>query len=250
MIYIFEDKKDDILSEFFRKAYPSDIANKFIYANGNGYILGIVQQILKNTQEIIVVFLDFYPTNDSIVRIYKNMRFESRKNNNRVIVLPIVCAEFYILKLLDKNKMIIDNAKADVAFNFELYDEVLCSNDVTKKDVKFCKNFEKYCKLVSMKWVKECARTNSTQEYYTENCLCNTLKDNSCEDYGLIQKAIDYISQYPCVPEGSYTNDRKNLTVEEIWDIHRQLVDKFNKIADKLQTKDSSRKYHEIKAIK
>ena len=59
--------------------------NKFIYANGNGYILGIVQQLLKNTQEIIVVFLDFYPTNDSIVRIYKNMRYESRKNNNRVI---------------------------------------------------------------------------------------------------------------------------------------------------------------------
>lgn len=50
MIYIFEDMKNDILSEFFRKAYPSEVADKFIYANGNGYILGIVQQMLKNTQ--------------------------------------------------------------------------------------------------------------------------------------------------------------------------------------------------------
>ena len=178
------------------------------------------------------------------------MRYESRKNNNRVIVLPIICAEFYILKLLSKNKMITDETKADIAFNFELYDEVLQSNEVTDLDVKFCKNFEKYCKLVTMKWVKECAKTNGTQEYYTESCVCNTLKDNSCESYGLIQKAIDYVSQYPCVPEGSYTNDRKNLTVEEIWDIHRQLVVMFNKIVDKFQSKDNSRKYSEIKAIR
>ena len=78
MIYIFEDKKEDILSEFFRKAYPSDIADKFIYANGNGYILSIIKQLLIDTKETLVVFLDFYPTNDSIVRIYKNIRFESR----------------------------------------------------------------------------------------------------------------------------------------------------------------------------
>lgn len=250
MIYIFEDMRDDVLSEFFRKAYPSEVANKFIYTNGNGGIISTVKEMIESTQDNIIVFMDFYPTNDSIVKIYKNLRRESRINENRIIVLPIVCSEFYILKFLDKNGMITDKTKSDIVFNFDLYDEVLKSNEVTDLDVTFCKNFEKYCKLVTMKWVKECARTNGTQEYYTEGCVCNTLKDDKCHYHELTQKAIDCISQYPCVPAGSYANNIKQLTIEEVWDIHRQLVNKFNEIVDKLEPIDSSRKYKKILPIK
>lgn len=64
MIYIFEDMKNDILSEFFRKAYPSEVADKFIYTNGNGGIIRAVKELLETTQDTIIVFLDFYPTND------------------------------------------------------------------------------------------------------------------------------------------------------------------------------------------
>lgn len=250
MIYIFEDMKEDILSEFFRKAYPSKIADKFIYTNGNGGIKSTAKELLETTQDTIIVFWDFYPTNKSIVDIYRDLRKKSIAHDNRIIVLPIVCAEFYILKLLRKNEMITDENKANIAFDFDLYDEILQSNEVTDSDVKFCKNFEKYCKLVTMKWVKECAKTNGTQEYYTESCVCNTLNDNKCLSRELTQKAIDYISQYPCVPAGSYTDDIKQLTVDEIWDIHRQLVNMFNKIVDKLEPIDSSRKYRKISIIK
>lgn len=184
------------------------------------------------------------------MKIYKNLKRDSIKNENRIIVLPIVCSEFYILKFLDKNNMITDKSKSDIVFNFDLYDEVLQSNEVTHLDVEFCKNFEKYCKLVTMKWIKECAKTNGTQEYYTESCVCNTLKDDKCYSRELTQKAIDYISQYPCVPSGSYTNDIRQLTLEEIWDIHRQLVNMFNEIVDKLEPIDSSRKYKKISIIK
>ena len=64
MIYIFEDMKNDILSEFFRKAYPSEVSDKFIYTNGNGGIIRAVKELLETTQDTIIVFLDFYPTND------------------------------------------------------------------------------------------------------------------------------------------------------------------------------------------
>lgn len=250
MIYIFEDMKDDILSKFFREAYPKVISEKFVYTNGNGGIFDTVKKLIIETQETIVVFLDFYPTNDSIVRIYRKLRKESINNGNRIVVLPIVCAEFYILKLLDNNNMITDKAKAKIAFDFDLYDKVLQSNAFDAQDRKFCTTFEKYCKIVTMKWVKECARTNSTQEYYTENCICNTLNDGSCKSCELTQKAMDYISQYPCVPAGSYTNDNRHLTIDEIWDIHRQLVEMFNKIVDKLQPIDRSRKYKKISVIR
>jgi hypothetical protein len=35
-VILFEDKKDDLLSELFRRAYPETISEKFVYAEGNG----------------------------------------------------------------------------------------------------------------------------------------------------------------------------------------------------------------------
>ena len=250
MIYVFEDKREDVLSEFFRKAYPEDVSERFVYTNGNGAILSKVEQLLNCTHEIIVVFLDFYPTNNSITKIYSRLHYESRKNDNRVIVLPIVCAEFYLLKFLDKNNMITDKRKADIVLNFELFDDVLRSNDFTEIDIKFCTTFEKYCKLVTMKWVEDCAKTNKTQEYYTENCKCETLSNSDCISYELEQKSIDYIGQYPYVPKSTYDNEVEDSDVEEIWDVHRQLVGMFNSIADKLQPIDNTRTYRKIKTIR
>ena len=33
--YIFEDKRDDILTSLFREAYSKDVSDNFIYTNGN-----------------------------------------------------------------------------------------------------------------------------------------------------------------------------------------------------------------------
>ena len=56
MIYIFEDKEDDILARLFRKSYSIEATNKFVYSNGNGRIIKTAEEYLKETQEEICVF--------------------------------------------------------------------------------------------------------------------------------------------------------------------------------------------------
>lgn len=88
MIYIFEDKEDDILSRLFRKSYSIEATNKFVYSNGNGRIIKTAEEYLKETQEEICVFLDTIPGNDSIHRIYSVLRLMSMQNNFRIVVMP------------------------------------------------------------------------------------------------------------------------------------------------------------------
>jgi hypothetical protein len=245
VIYVFEDKRDDVLSDFYRKAYPQDIGERFVYTNGNGNILDKVGKILELTNETIVVFLDFYPSNDSIVRIYKKLSHLSRNNNNRLVVMPIVCAEYYMLRLLKKNDMIIDKRSVDTALEFGLYDEILVSDE----DRKFCTTFEKYCKLVLMKSVKECVSTKGKCTYYREDCLCQMPADSECKENRLVDKASGYVGEYPCSPKGSYSSEKNYQTIDDIWNRHRELVDMFNNIADKMEKIDSGRKYRRVSPI-
>jgi len=72
MIFVFEDNKEDIISRFFRKAYPENIADTFIYAKGNGNIKRIVQKLLESTDDEIVVYLDTIPGNKETAKIIKH----------------------------------------------------------------------------------------------------------------------------------------------------------------------------------
>ena len=56
MIYIFEDKEDDILSRLFRKSFSLEATNKVVFSNGNGRIKKTAEEYLKETQEEICVF--------------------------------------------------------------------------------------------------------------------------------------------------------------------------------------------------
>lgn len=121
MIFIFEDNKDDIISEFYRRAYNNNISNKFIYSNGNSFIPDISTNLLKNTNDSIVVFIDMIPGNKSIIEIYKKLHNISKANNFRLIVLPIICAEYYLIKSLYKSQVLKNTEGIDICINREFY---------------------------------------------------------------------------------------------------------------------------------
>lgn len=87
MIFVFEDKADDWLSTLFKTAYTE---TTFVYTSGNGNIMSVVNYLLQNQKDDILVMLDTIPDNKDTINIYKALRKLSRKNNCRIIVIPII----------------------------------------------------------------------------------------------------------------------------------------------------------------
>ena len=235
MIFIFEDHEEDIISKFFRKAYPDSIANTFIYAKGNGKIKKIAEQTLNMTNDTVVVFFDTIPGNKETWKIYKTLRDMSIRVNYRMIVLPLVCMEYYLIKALKDSQVIIDNTGIDICINKDLYfNSPLIS---TADDKAMVKNFEKYCKLILIKNLKSCAchSGKTTMKcygaYYLNDCFCE-FKDNACYQEELYTKLKNYLSQFDCVPANSIIVDNKILSIDEVWDIHRKLVQEYNKMVN------------------
>ena len=248
MIFIFEDKKTDLLSKLFMHAYKEC---SFYYTEGNGNIISTVEELLTTTNEVMMVFLDTIPDNKDTIRIYKKLSVISRKNDFRIIVMPIVCAEYYfILSLSDS--IFTSHVGLDICKNKEYWrNSKLIETD---EDRKFTKNFEKYCKLILHKCVKDCARhsgegNNLHGFYYDKDCLCCS-SDSNCEKISLKDKAVNYVSQYPTFPGDGYLGKCDLLGDVDIWFIHRSLVDDFNRMVDKYKSIDENHAFSTIKYIK
>lgn len=255
MIYIFEDHPDADISILFKSAYSDDKIKNFIYAKGNGNLVDNVKDSLLKTTDMIVVFLDTIPGNKDCYSLYREISFISKKNNYRIVILPIVCAEYYMIMSIKDTSMIKDFMEIDRCIRKEPHITSCLMEYIDK--ARYCKNFEKYCKyLLKYNAVKDCIKpynksSDINGEYYRKNCLCqkNTV---DCIQKTLSEKAISLLAAYKYVPSGSIAVNVKNLTEEEIWDIHRELVDEYNDFTDKYILADSKalNKYKKIKYIK
>lgn len=124
----------------------------------------------------------------------------------------------------------------------------------------FCKNFEKYCKLILIKNLKYCAKHSGKDSkyyvaYYFNDCLCrfkNVDTDNLCEQYESKEaKSIRFIKQYPQFPAVSIAKNMDQLNISDIWSIHRKLVGEFNNMVAYYKKMDitGNKKYSFITAI-
>lgn len=246
MIFVFEDKKSDLLSKLFMTAYKSC---NFIYTEGNGNLVKEVTSIIKSTEERIVVFLDTIPDNKDTINIYNTLKRLSLKNDYRVIVMPIVCSEYYFICSLPSS-MFVSRLGLDICLDKKYWKN---SELVATSDKKFTKNFEKYCKLVLLKNVKDCAKHSRSNNdlygfYYCKDCLCNS-SDLFCEDKSLLEKAISYVSKYPVYPAKNYLGDCTICSIDKLWEIHRVLVDDFNIMANGYKECDNNHSYCNIAYI-
>jgi len=256
MKFIFEDDERDIISVFFRQAYPNEKSEEFIYARGNANIEDKIKYQLENTVEEIVVFLDMVPGNREIIKEYRRYSKISRDNGYRVIILPIVCAEYYLIKSLKDTIAVESNIGVDICINKDVYfDSPLIQSE---QDKVFCRNFEKYCKLILIKNMKYCASHSGKTicdaygAYYLEDCICRYSDDECRQNKDKIEKAVEFIREYPCVPNGSYDKKMKELSLQDVWSIHKMLVDEFNQMNDKYMETDveNANRYKHISEIK
>lgn len=252
MKFIFEDFEDDILSRFFRQAYQPESSKKFIYADGNGNLEFQVKKILEESKEMIIVYLDTIPCNKDTIYVYNRLKNLSILNNYRIIILNIVCAEYYFIKSIYSSNLFTNREGVDLCINRDFYlDSVLLK---TKKDRNKAKTFEKFCKFILGYNLIDCARTknrnnNVYPSYYTKDCLCSRPMDN-CTNKNLKEKAISYADQYPCIPaEGFLGKPNRISKLEDIWKLHRNLVDDYNAMTYKFMKAETRKNFTDYEII-
>lgn len=219
MILLFEDKEEDTLSCLLRKSFDTN-SIPFVYANGNGRLVEKATELLEK-EDTIIVLLDTIPANKSIRDVYLALRRLSRKNDCRVIVWNIVCAEYYFIKAfgeVDELKAFESKTDIDIIKSRNSYVE--SSLIVTDEDRAFTKTFEKFCKLFILKNGGECV--NKSKAFFLDDCGQN----ESCRSLSNAEKSEMYGREYGCF-------EISDWSIEEAWKIHRKLLDEANQMIEK-----------------
>ncbi len=238
MIYVFEDDERDPLPQLFIKAYDKRLSDKFIYTRGNGNVYNKVETLLLSTDDTIVVYLDTVPGNLDTRRIYTKLSNLSVRNGNRVIVLPVICSEYYFIKSVEYENVITSQDDLRICIDRKPYFISQLLNGESEK--KYCSSYEKYCKLILKKAAIDCIRNSRDNGknvyfrwYYNQDCKCG-MPFEDCKDKQLAVKSMDFLNSFPCVPVGSAAMNGKVWTLDELWNIHRNLVNEHNKLCEAL----------------
>lgn len=255
MIYIFEDHPDADISILFKSAYSSDTVRSFVYTKGNGNLVDSVNYFLSETTDMIAVFMDTIPGNKDCYSVYREIGLVSKKNDYRVVVLPIVCAEYYMIKSIEGTDMMKDPEETARCIRKEPHITSRLMDYADK--ARYCKNFEKYCKyILKYNAAKDCLKPynkiiDTNGEYYREKCNCQKAAGD-CIQKPLSEKAQELLTAYRYIPSGSAVVNATSLTEKEIWNVHRELVDEYNAFVDKYISVDSNalNKYKKVKYIK
>lgn len=216
MKILFEDKKDDVLSELFRESLPKEIQERIEYANGNGNLIRKAQELLQSGGNVLVI-LDTVPSNKSIRDIYISLRRLSRQNEYRLIVWNIICAEYYFIKAfgsINRIKAFLDSKDLEIVLERKPFGGA--SIIQTEEDRIFTKNFEKFCKLYILKNGADCV--NQSELFFAKDCICQ----DGCESLSLIEKSTMYRAAYQVLFEVS--------SPEMLRATHRKLLEEANQM--------------------
>lgn len=222
MIYLFEDKQSTQLSTLFREAYPTEVSSRFCYANGNAKLKETANRLLREyPEESVLVFIDIIPDNKWTVSLYNELVTEYTKSGRRILPVPVVCSEFYFIRSIAHLPICLDEDALRLCVEELPWRDSFLA--VTNKNKKFCRNFEKFCKLYLLKAVKDCAKSTpgedaSNTEYdvfYTQDCLCAE-PTSQCGHISVADKARRYVAQFPCYPKGTV-----NLAGTGALDMHK-----------------------------
>lgn len=227
MKFVFEDKRGDLLSKLFCAAYKEEQNKEFIFANGIGNVAGIVSAILEGTDEKVCVFMDAIPGNLCIVKEYRKLRKIAIDYPGRLIAMPCVCSEYYLIETLNKYEL-VNRVGLDICLEMQPYFGSPLIE--TEEDKKFCKNFEKYCKLILLKSVPDCIRHSKGNLIVGINRQYGIYYEKDCKYYKrLKEKAAEYVQAWPCFPWGM-DGVENDPSIAEINEKHRDLVDNYNRM--------------------
>lgn len=210
MVCILEDNENALLSKLFRCGY--DDTSNIIYAEGNANIKSkVIEYLDKN--EYVICLMDLVPGVKEIANIFKDLGRVSKKYGFKLIVIPIVCSEYYLLKSIRSDLMDL---------------ETYIRNIQSVKDNS--KSYEYYCKQFIRNNVRDCISLSSNNNqkygfYYEKEFCCD-------EQHSLIDKSLALLREYPCVPNHSKLSDKTALNYDDLWNLHREYVNHYNSLTN------------------
>lgn len=243
--YVFEDNPQSTISLFFKKLYSEQELKRIHFVGSNKNLSKYVLELIKdNTEDYVIVYMDLVPSVPVEISIYKKLCIMSHENDNRVIVFPIPCFEYYLIKSLreigisEADKQSIDICIDKVGFSKA---NILSNPKIREK----CNNFERFCKQVLALAFMECVDVETIngkispigRKYYSLDCIClENVRTKECKECSMKKKVMCFLRQFPMVPSIKQLGNkyRNEITLQEIWDIHKKLVREFNEFQDRI----------------
>lgn len=193
--------------------------------------------------------MDAIPGNLCIIKEYRKLRKIAIDHPGRVVVMPCICSEYYLIQVLSRYQ-IVDSRGVGLCLEKQPYFNSPLI--VTEEDKKFCKNFEKYCKLILLKSVPDCIRHTRGNLEVGINRQYGIYYERDCKYYKqLKEKAIEYVRAWPCFPRISDRSENR-FSVEDMNAKHKELVDAYNSMTRLFQTvvlEEQRANYKEIQYI-
>lgn len=205
--YIFEDNKQDDIQRLICYLYrfmPA-VDTYFHWVQGASNILHTIKSI--GNEDEIFVFMDLVPDNPSTAEIYMDIRRIYKKGYN-VLVFPIPCAEYFMIKALcnlniqKTNQELLSLLNEEVYYSSSLLD--------TLENQRYITSFERYCKIMLKHLDSECGYKSNNEDriydrlkgrFYRKDC---SMCDGCSMEYTLQRKAEELLHNYPCAPVGAY----------------------------------------------
>lgn len=276
-VYVFEDRQEQRLCEMFNKCYKLQApyrleytflegkkkpkqreatvldgdGYRFIYAEGNSKLFGLISW-LNGQQEYkgqnVYVYIDVQPDNNETRNFY-NKLIKFKNEFQTYIVLPIPCREYYYIKTLRGQKVETSKILQNTVLNRDVQ-----YNDIQMQYIgKRCINFENFCKQVQYYAFQRCTQIKGIGNYFYTDCICSNTdgikqvsgQSSDVQQCSLSEKVDDklgkYIQSYCCVPSRNRLVSLHSMTVDEVWEMQRQLVDDYNDMVNRfLKTVDNS----------
>ena len=234
------------------------IKDKLWWVGGAGKIIPAIKSLSKKSE--IYVFMDLVPDNRETANLYRDIRM-LRKEGYDILVFPIPCAEYYMIKVLCDLGIQSRTPDIDIVLKRGVYyNSSILDNPQSKEHIK---NFETFCKVVLSKMGMMCACKSNEKDrelnnlkgrFYRADCQCTACNFR----YSMQQKAEKLLSIYRCFPPGAYVIYYKirKYSRNDCIAIHREMVDEYNLIVDnyrkyngpsKLAIRKSKRDFSPIK---
>lgn len=237
MSWMFEDKRTSRLSELFTHLYSESVHLQFDFTGGiDNAMTKLLNEVPTSTDTYILV-MDIIPDNPHLYHIYDRLAELSKMNNYRLLIIPIVCAEYNFIKSIADLDLITDQEILYCCLDKQPYYKYL-NKFSHPRDVR---TFEKFCKHILIDFAKDCVTTSRTDGkdwinpkfgfFCTKDCPCDKAEGN-CKSLSQNTKALNYLRQFPCIPGRSLLITSDKLDESELWDLHREGINEVNKMID------------------
>lgn len=245
--FIFEDNVKTPSSSLLKSSYNG--ANiEFSSGGGSHRITPLIDKHKRfNKDSVVIIFLDLPPNNEKTYFSYEKITDHILNNNySSVYIIPIICIEYYILRLIMhraytkhniKLNCLMDNLVKDFNYSYSTVQDVISNNKYVQESLEHLYKWLLINLVNNTRCMINAKRKDSYYgKFYLSDCDCDTkfCKISSCMQ--LTDKAEMFYTELPVFTIKDEVHksllNQLNIRIQEtaISDVYNDVIDFFYKI--------------------